>query len=55
MDDLNAWKPLAREHRGITLALAGFIANLRPEAVPAATRRCSRKRWSTRSAAGSTA
>ncbi|WP_077000180.1 MmgE/PrpD family protein [Variovorax sp. KK3] len=38
MDDLNAWKPLAREHRGITLALAGFIASLRPQAVPAATR-----------------
>ncbi|RZL92356.1 MAG: MmgE/PrpD family protein [Variovorax sp.] len=38
MDDLNAWKSLAREHRGSTLALAGFIASLRAEAVPAATR-----------------
>lgn len=38
MDDLNAWKALAREHRGITLALAGFIAALRPQDVPAATR-----------------
>jgi 2-methylcitrate dehydratase PrpD len=37
MDDLNAWKTLAREHRGITRALAGFIASLRPESVPAAT------------------
>lgn len=37
MDDLNAWKTLAREHRGVTLALAGFIATLRAEAVPAAT------------------
>ncbi|MBT2300765.1 MmgE/PrpD family protein [Variovorax paradoxus] len=37
MDDLNAWKTLARAHRGVTLALAGFIATLRAEAVPAAT------------------
>lgn len=38
MDDLNAWKSLAREHRGITMALAGFISSLRAEALPDATR-----------------
>jgi 2-methylcitrate dehydratase PrpD len=38
MDDLESWKRLSREHRGITMALASFIANLRPAAVPAATR-----------------
>jgi len=37
MDDLKAWKVLAREHRGITQELAGFIASLRAEAVPAAS------------------
>lgn len=37
MDDLNSWKALAKEHRGITLELAGFISSLRAEAVPAAT------------------
>lgn len=37
MDDLKTWKALAREHRGVTIALAEFIATLRAEAVPAAT------------------
>ncbi|ALM83262.1 MmgE/PrpD family protein [Bordetella sp. N] len=38
MDDLNAWKTLAARHRGITLELAAFIADLRPADVPASTR-----------------
>lgn len=38
MDDLNAWKTLARQHRGITIELAQFIASLRPDTVPRATR-----------------
>ncbi len=37
MDDLKAWKALAQEHRGITLALASFVSSLRADAVPAAT------------------
>ncbi|WP_082988150.1 MmgE/PrpD family protein [Bordetella bronchialis] len=38
MDDLESWKALAREHRGITMALAEFIAGLRPSAIPGPTR-----------------
>jgi 2-methylcitrate dehydratase PrpD len=38
MDDLESWKSLSREHRGITMALAEFIAGLEPAAIPAATR-----------------
>jgi 2-methylcitrate dehydratase PrpD len=38
MDDLESWKALAREHRGITMALAEFIAGLKPAAIPSATR-----------------
>lgn len=38
MDDLNAWKSLAREHRGITMELAGFIAALKPADIPSDTR-----------------
>ncbi|MFM0501426.1 MmgE/PrpD family protein [Paraburkholderia caffeinilytica] len=34
MDELTAWKNAAREHRGITMALAEFVAGLRPEAIP---------------------
>lgn len=38
MDDLDGWKKLAREHRGITQELAGFIARLRADDLPAHTR-----------------
>jgi 2-methylcitrate dehydratase PrpD len=38
MDDLESWKTLSREHRGITQALAEFIADLKPQSVPSATR-----------------
>ncbi|SHH37780.1 MmgE/PrpD family protein [Pollutimonas bauzanensis] len=38
MDDLDAWKRQARKHRGITGQLADFIAGIKPEAIPAATR-----------------
>jgi 2-methylcitrate dehydratase PrpD len=38
MDDLEAWKKLAREHKGITQELAGFIAGLRPQHIAAHTR-----------------
>jgi 2-methylcitrate dehydratase PrpD len=38
MDDLKAWKDLARAHKGITMELARFIAGLRPELVPDKTR-----------------
>ena len=38
MDDLKAWKQLAREHRGITRELASFVAGLGPADVPAHTR-----------------
>lgn len=37
MDDLKSWKALAAEHRGITIALAEFIAGLKPQDVPRAT------------------
>jgi 2-methylcitrate dehydratase PrpD len=43
MDDLESWKALSREHRGITMALAEFIAGLKPAAIPAATRDVLRK------------
>ncbi|OZI60255.1 MmgE/PrpD family protein [Bordetella genomosp. 11] len=43
MDDLQSWKALSREHRGITMALAEFIAGLKPAAVPRATREVLRK------------
>ena len=38
MDDLNAWKALAKEHQGITMALAEFVASMRERALPARTR-----------------
>jgi len=38
MDDLASWKVQARQHRGITLALAEFIATLAPGDVPETTR-----------------
>ncbi|VWX61216.1 conserved hypothetical protein [Burkholderiales bacterium 8X] len=38
MDDLKAWKTLAREHRGITEALAAFVASLRARDLPSPTR-----------------
>ncbi|MEJ8838163.1 MmgE/PrpD family protein [Ramlibacter sp. AN1133] len=37
MDDLDAWKKLARAHRGVTLELAGFVASLPARTIPAAT------------------
>jgi 2-methylcitrate dehydratase PrpD len=37
MDDLDAWKKAACERRGLTRALAAFISELRPDAVPADT------------------
>lgn len=39
MDDLAHWKELARQHRGITRDYAAFVAGLRAEDLPAATRR----------------
>ncbi|WP_188589325.1 MmgE/PrpD family protein, partial [Achromobacter denitrificans] len=38
MDDLEAWKKLARDHRGVTRELAAFIAGIRPGDIPAKTR-----------------
>jgi 2-methylcitrate dehydratase PrpD len=38
MDDLQSWKALSREYRGITMQLAEFIAGLKPAAIPSATR-----------------
>ncbi len=38
MDDLKAWKALAREHRGITMELAEFVASMRTRPLPARTR-----------------
>lgn len=38
MDDLEAWKKLAREHRGVTRELAAFIAGIRPGDIPGKTR-----------------
>lgn len=38
MDDLEAWKTEARKHRGITMKLAEFIAELELSAIPARTR-----------------
>jgi 2-methylcitrate dehydratase PrpD len=38
VDDLDSWKKLAREYRGITQELAGFIAGLRASHLPAHTR-----------------
>lgn len=37
------WKALSAEHRGLTRQLAGFLATLRPDDVPAATREILRK------------
>ncbi|GAA5233895.1 MmgE/PrpD family protein [Verticiella sediminum] len=39
MDDLQAWKALAREHRGMTGQLAAFVADLSADQVPDRTRR----------------
>jgi 2-methylcitrate dehydratase PrpD len=36
-DDLQSWKALSTEHRGITQALAQFIAQLKPSDIPAST------------------
>ena len=30
-DDLKTWKTMARDHKGITIELAGFIASLKGE------------------------
>lgn len=38
MDDLDAWKKLAREHRGITQSLADFVASMPERPIPATTR-----------------
>ena len=38
MDDMKSWKAISNEHRGITMGLAEFIATLRAEVVPVATR-----------------
>ncbi|MBV7482134.1 MmgE/PrpD family protein [Bordetella sp. BOR01] len=38
MDDLETWKKLAREHRGVTQELAAFIAGLKPGDIPGKTR-----------------
>ena len=38
MDDFDAWKKQAAQHRGITQQLAAFISELKPEAIPATTR-----------------
>src|SRR3546814_1611564 len=38
MDDLETWKKLAREHRGVTQELAAFIAGLKPGDIPGQTR-----------------
>ncbi|WP_066635201.1 MmgE/PrpD family protein [Bordetella sp. H567] len=43
MDDLQSWKALSHEHRGITMALAEFIAGLTPAAIPGRTRDVLRK------------
>lgn len=43
MDDLESWKALSGKHRGITMALAEFIAGLTPAAVPPSTREVLRK------------
>ena len=37
MDDLDAWKKLARAHRGVTQELANFVATLPQRSIPAAT------------------
>lgn len=37
-DDLKTWKTMARDHKGITIELAGFIASLKGDAIPATTR-----------------
>lgn len=37
-DDIDSWKVLSKQHRGITLELAKFISQLKPEHIPAATR-----------------
>ena len=38
MDDLETWKRLAREHRGVTQELAAFIAAIKPGDIPGKTR-----------------
>jgi 2-methylcitrate dehydratase PrpD len=38
MDDLKEWKALALEHRGITMALAEFVATMRDRPLPPRTR-----------------
>jgi 2-methylcitrate dehydratase PrpD len=38
MDDLTKWKALALEHRGITMALAGFVATMRDRPLSPRTR-----------------
>ncbi len=38
MDDLDAWKQMAREYRGITQELAAFVAGLEPVDIPRTTR-----------------
>lgn len=38
MDDLDSWKALAREHRGITQELAAFIAGLRSSDITSTSR-----------------
>jgi 2-methylcitrate dehydratase PrpD len=43
VDDLESWKASTRQHRGITMALAEFIAGLKPAAIPVATRDVLRK------------
>jgi 2-methylcitrate dehydratase PrpD len=38
MDDLEGWKTLARQHRGITQQLAAFLAGIKSDDVPGETR-----------------
>jgi len=38
VDDLETWKKLAREHRGVTQELAAFIAGIKPGDIPGKTR-----------------
>ena len=37
MDDLKSWQALSRQHRGITMALAEFVASMRDRPLPART------------------
>ena len=38
MDDLDSWRKLAREHRGVTQELATFLSEIKPGGVPDKTR-----------------